>query len=332
MRNQSVGDSELEWSYWLCAVSWRCARRGHLAFCHQFSKCAIRCKAGSQCWSMIASTVAQATKLARISSTKRTEYWKIAQLCAARRRSANARMAWRNAMGNASTKRPAQLRLSVVSTLVRDRGSVLIQLTFTGPVVSTPTIRGCSKFRFNCKHPSLCTSEQIKCVCNAGLVDDGNFNCVRPEELRRCKANPKREWDPEYNRCKERSCRREQNGCLERLACTPVGAKCVCKEGLVDDGKGNCIKAIQCPPGKCNPSKTEIEKCEADPNKEWIPAGNGCVFRSCSFLAYGCVSSYICDDSKGICVCRDPLVEDANGKCIKSEACPRVGPCWNLPE
>lgn len=153
-----------------------------------------------------------------------------------------------------------------------------------------------------------------------------------PKAIEICQANPAREWQANHNTCSDRTCSVVQNGCFVRPLCLNVGGQCICRKGLVDDGNGNCIKANQCPRGRCNSLAEEIRRCKADSQKEWQAAGSPCVYRSCWFNGYGCSAFVICDKTQGKCVCRDPLVEDENGDCIKPEACPRVGPCYNLPE
>lgn len=90
-----------------------------------------------------------------------------------------------------------------------------------------------------------CTKKTVSrpgCYCKAGYVTDCSGKCAKYSEFcKTCKAN---EYFNECSSNPQPTCSDPNPKTLGREPC------CICKDGYIRDGIGNCILKKDCPEGK----------------------------------------------------------------------------------
>ncbi|KAL4708388.1 hypothetical protein ACJJTC_019624, partial [Scirpophaga incertulas] len=190
-------------------------------------------------------------------------------------------------------------------------------------VWSTCANGGCGKW--NCTQiaePDLCIDPiECKggCVCQKGYLRSQNGNCITEEQ---CRSNLCPSPNREYIAC-PRYCDIIARSCMQQyvvVLCEPNLSeqcntyRCLCKEGLYENYKGDCVPYNECP--TCEQRDEWFVKCP-----EAVPYPT-----TCSEVGFPLnrPSEDNCPGKPG-CVCRGGYVRNSEGNCTSLSECPSCG-------
>lgn len=146
----------------------------------------------------------------------------------------------------------------------------------------------------------ICVSQ---CMCKEGMVRDDDGHCINANQCPIICGENEVWTDCGPEEWYEPRCNMEHD-----MPCNPVCAqRCICKEGMIRNGDGNCIDKDEC-----------IEQCGEN---EWW---NDDCASPCSPTCINPVPTCIrrCDPPK--CECKSSYVRNEKGNCIPYHQCPEL--------
>ncbi|GFY60956.1 zonadhesin [Trichonephila inaurata madagascariensis] len=156
------------------------------------------------------------------------------------------------------------------------------------------------------------------CWCHEGYVKQRDGKCVLEadcpaDETTRdsCRSNEV------YNQCGS-ACPPTCSDRGENQICTlQCVAGCFCKEGLVRDDEGECVKPKDCPQSTQEPQGPggSTETCKK--NEEYLPCGSACP-PTCSNSGKNEICTTQCVSG---CFCKKGFLRNDQGECVRPEEC-----------
>ncbi|GFR05007.1 hypothetical protein TNCT_498982 [Trichonephila clavata] len=176
------------------------------------------------------------------------------------------------------------------------------------------------------------------CFCKKGMVKRKDGKCVEPSQ---CKSTPPTKSpqqcgpNEQYYKCRP-TCK---NTCDNYQAEHPICPRiciggCFCKKGLVQRSDGKCVKPSKCKSSTPAPTNSPPKKCGK--NEQYYECVPQCHNTCDTYNDTTIACKFPC---KPGCFCKEGMVKDSNGKCVKISKCPKppsdsicsqkkeVGPC-----